>query len=923
MIVDGGNVQVCSVGTDKDSRAVDADHFKIDAGWLEIVDKVDVREFLKYDAAAAAVYTGALASGIDVTSLMANFYSQVILDAISNGKIGDAEGVPNVGIGTGGSCTYTQNCGTVYCNLAKYGVMCYKPVVNGGSYKGQFYSPSYSYTISGGHDSVIPVNSNGNTLKCVPYAVAGAKEYDKITQSWSGILPSYYGTGSLYTDAAGKLYFWVPESWNVPGGDSGGGGGGGGDTPAPTTYWTVTFDANGGSVAEATRQVANGTAIGALPTPARSGYVFLGWYTAVSGGSEIVETSTITATVTCFARWENEYPDLRFVTPSASAWEAPMFISVATEDHRLIDTVVEGQTIYLSYAFQNYSTKRVSGFKNVFRLSNGVAFKQDWASHEVQSLKNGGFEMLEVEWLQNLKPGKYTLTCTLNDERTLTESDYSNNTYTISFTVVSRDSVKYDLGFAAWDGYQPWSTPLFLSATYSGDEAITSFSPGDTVYIKCGCKNLASSFDVTGFKIAAMLSNGIAFTNYYYMTRILGGGGVGVPQYWSPREMSKLAPGTYTMTVTLDSDNAIQETDESNNSCSLTFTVVSQLNSDGVYGVVPAGAASVYDGYLYDDGGNIKGIIQFKIGKAGAKDGMASATATVVLSDGQRKSLKAVGKGKVKLLAYWPTEIEFSGGEACKVMVGSNGVSGYYGGYKVSGSRNFFTSKVKAEANAAADVIKPWTGSYAVMWNGGTASVAIDKKGKAKASVTLSNGSKGTVTSQVLFGDEWLCIPVVVSSKKVNVSFAIWLPAEGGAPLVNGPGDDAIVGRVGALNDGAKFVIDKNDALWQNVSASAMTEYLPDGVPVSVKGSKWTLPKAGKLAMKKGELDASKAGDNPSGLKLTPKKDGTFSGSFKVYYAERGGLKSKTANVAGIVVDGIGYGTATIKNVGSIQIRIE
>ena len=83
------------------------------------------------------------------------------------------------------------------------------------------------------------------------------------------------------------------------------------------------------------------------------------------------------------------------------------------------------------------------------------------------------------------------------------------------------------------------------------------------------------------------------------------------------------------------------------------------------------------------------------------------------------------------------------------------------------------------------------------------------------------------------------------------------------------------------------------------------------------------LPKAGKVTMKKGVLDDSKAGDNPSSLKLTLKKDGTFSGSFKVYYAASGKLKTVTVNVSGVVINGIGYGTATIKKVGSLPILIE
>ena len=261
-------------------------------------------------------------------------------------------------------------------------------------------------------------------------------------------------------------------------------------------------------------------------------------------------------------------------------------------------------------------------------------------------------------------------------------------------------------------------------------------------------------------------------------------------------------------------------------------------------------------------------------------------------------------------------------GEDCAVVIGDAGMSGYYGDYEVSGSRNFFTSKVKIEAAAAGEVIRPWVGSIAVMWNGGTASVTIDAKGKAKASVSLSSGATGTATSQMLLGEEWHCVPVMVT-KKMDVAFALWLPAAGGTPLVVGLGDDVVVGRAGTLAADAEFVVDTDAALWRSVSESALTEYLPNGATVAVKGTKWTLPKAGKLTMKKGVLDASKAGDNPSGLKLKPKKDGTFTGSFKVYYVEKGKLKSKTANVTGLVVNGIGRGTATVKGVGSVQISIE
>ena len=89
---------------------------------------------------------------------------------------------------------------------------------------------------------------------------------------------------------------------------------------------------------------------------------------------------------------------------------------------------------------------------------------------------------------------------------------------------------------------------------------------------------------------------------------------------------------------------------------------------------------------------------------------------------------------------------------------------------------------------------------------------------------------------------------------------------------------------------------------------------------------KWAKPKKGaaqpeiydEVSGKGLIVDATKGKTNRSGLRLTytPKK-GTFKGSFKVYALEGTGkatkLKKYTVNVSGVVVGGIGYGTATCK----------
>ena len=73
---------------------------------------------------------------------------------------------------------------------------------------------------------------------------------------------------------------------------------------APPSY-TVTFNANGGSVSTASKTVTSGSTYGTLPTPTRTGYAFAGWYTAASGGTQITASSavSITANQTLYAHW--------------------------------------------------------------------------------------------------------------------------------------------------------------------------------------------------------------------------------------------------------------------------------------------------------------------------------------------------------------------------------------------------------------------------------------------------------------------------------------------------------------------------------------------------------------------------------------------------------------------------------------------
>ena len=119
---------------------------------------------------------------------------------------------------------------------------------------------------------------------------------------------------------------------------------------------TVTFDPNGGTLADAdkTRSLTTGDTYGTLPVPNYEGYDFAGWYTEQNGGTEIKENTTVTVfgTQTLYAHWtEHEYtvtvvkigmPEWGSVTPmstKAKAGETVTLTATPTTGNQFLEWV--------------------------------------------------------------------------------------------------------------------------------------------------------------------------------------------------------------------------------------------------------------------------------------------------------------------------------------------------------------------------------------------------------------------------------------------------------------------------------------------------------------------------------------------------------------------------------------------------------
>jgi uncharacterized repeat protein (TIGR02543 family) len=88
---------------------------------------------------------------------------------------------------------------------------------------------------------------------------------------------------TIPTDATGAKTFWA--KWTVE-------------------NYTLTLDAQGGTVSPGIINANFGVAIGPLPTPTLGGYSFGGWYSGIDGGGTLyTTTSTLTGNATAYAKW--------------------------------------------------------------------------------------------------------------------------------------------------------------------------------------------------------------------------------------------------------------------------------------------------------------------------------------------------------------------------------------------------------------------------------------------------------------------------------------------------------------------------------------------------------------------------------------------------------------------------------------------
>ncbi|MCL2106730.1 MAG: InlB B-repeat-containing protein [Oscillospiraceae bacterium] len=129
--------------------------------------------------------------------------------------------------------------------------------------------------------------------------------------------------------------------------------------------YTVSFNANGGSVSPASKIVTFGSSYGTLPTPTRNGYTFNGWFTATSGGSRITSSSTVNlnGNQTLYAQWTSMPSNTYTVTlnPNGSILDSLAPISITVTNGGTYGTLPETWLPY--HNFDGWYTAASGGTK--------------------------------------------------------------------------------------------------------------------------------------------------------------------------------------------------------------------------------------------------------------------------------------------------------------------------------------------------------------------------------------------------------------------------------------------------------------------------------------------------------------------------------------------------------------------------------
>ena len=349
--------------------------------------------------------------------------------------------------------------------------------------------------------------------------------------------------------------------------------------------------------------------------------------------------------------------------------------------------------------------------------------------------------------------------------------------------------------------------------------------------------------------------------------------------------------------------------------------------------VLTASYASVYDGIVLD-GDETIGSVKLKVGKANKRTKTAKFSAAVNILG--RKKVTYSGNATVDGTGVVTLTLAKSGATMSATVEGE-AFTGEIDGFEIVGVRN-----VSAAKEARSAEYNDWVGTYDIVlaatnatgtgaaFAAGYSSLAVTvlKKGKARVKGVMADGTKVSVSGlAVLLSADGTkaCVDVVAplyKNKRGGFGFQLWLGADGTVDVSGVSAWDA------SVSTSAQFI-----AALEPVAANALSAPSngtltfaadADAIPATLNGLAVvadSLPTAISVTAAAGKLKAEK--NNIAKLTISRNATtGLFTGRFYVFTQNGTKLKRTAAKFNGVMCGDYGYGSAIIKGVGAIPLRI-
>ena len=155
--------------------------------------------------------------------------------------------------------------------------------------------------------------------------------------------------------------------------------------------YTITFDANGGSVSTKNKSVAYNSKYGTLPSATKTAYSFAGWYSSKTGGNKIDQNTvlTVASNHTLYAHWTPVKYTISYNYNGGSA-SNPTSYTIETATFSLKNPTKTG------YVFNGWSLNGAKSLSKTVAISKGtygnLSYTANWeaAKYTVTFNGNGG-----------------------------------------------------------------------------------------------------------------------------------------------------------------------------------------------------------------------------------------------------------------------------------------------------------------------------------------------------------------------------------------------------------------------------------------------------------------------------------------------------------------------------------------------------